>query len=311
MERPAKIIQMNDYGTDADRVDENVLWSAYCRDNFEVKYTPRNIPGEKVAAVYFSSNGLWYRGKTSFDVQILQKNRFEWKRNMLKNADMHIFVRDIFCFSYYYGINNKIDSIEKLSDFLAVLTKDCTQVIMLGSSAGGYAAALVGSLLEVSYVFSFSGQFDIDKFGKNCSKYNNFPCINLPPMVDEQEAAQRDQYRQIEQFVAKSQVPIFYFVGSENWVDKDDCAIAESLANVRVFKVKNAKHGIPLDKYCVRDLVSLKLVQLELLASKCKNRVVGECELGFMIKGWWYFPWFIYHYTKLCERWLRKLIKKR
>lgn len=310
MERPSRIVQMSDY-CEAEYVDEDLLWATYCKDNYEIEYTPQHPDGERIAAVYFSSNGLYCRGKTNFYDKVVVQNRYEWKKNRLKNADIHIFVRDVFCASYYYGINNRIDCIDKLKNFLHEQLKDYKMVVMLGASAGGYAAVLLGSMLGVSHVFSFSGQFDKRKFGEACRKVRQQELVEVAKMVSADEVKKRQKYEQIASFVRNCNVPVYYFVGSKNLCDRGDCDIALSLPTVRVFRVDNAKHGIPLDKHCLRYLINMDFVRLESLYASCRNKVVGDIELGFRIAGLRYFPWFLYFYTKKMERLLRRLFKKK
>ena len=50
---------------------------------------------------------------------------------------------------------------EKVARFLAGETSNL-KVIILGSSAGGYAAVLLGSLLKSDRVLTFNGQFDLE-----------------------------------------------------------------------------------------------------------------------------------------------------
>ena len=136
MERPQKIIQPGDYCNDFARIDDGLLWETYCGNNYEVEHTPRNPEGKKVAAVYFSDNCLYDIAENNFYQRVIVENHFDWKNNMLKNADLHIFVRDIFLKAYFYGINNRVDNIEKLADFLKGLTAGYDEVVMLGSCAG-------------------------------------------------------------------------------------------------------------------------------------------------------------------------------
>ncbi|MBQ6886198.1 MAG: alpha/beta hydrolase fold domain-containing protein [Lachnospiraceae bacterium] len=59
-----------------------------------------------------------------------------------------------------YRINTNIDSIDKLYKWLKERTEGY-RIITVGNSAGGYMAALMGSLLKAEMVFDFSGQFSL------------------------------------------------------------------------------------------------------------------------------------------------------
>ena len=126
MKRPKQIVQINDYSPAAERIDDDILWKAYEGDNYKIVLTPKHPEGEQTAVVYFSSNGLWFSGKNSFYDRILQRDYYEWQKNQIEDADAHIWLRDLFCCFYYYGINTQIDSIEKIRDFLSQLLKGCS-----------------------------------------------------------------------------------------------------------------------------------------------------------------------------------------
>ena len=101
-------------------------------------------------AIYFSSNDIYYPNLEGiFTKRIVNKNFYEWYHTRINRASKHIFIRDVFKQWYLAGINAKIDSPEKLAAFLKQETQDYTNVITLGSSAGGYAAILYGSLIGV------------------------------------------------------------------------------------------------------------------------------------------------------------------
>lgn len=299
MKRPEKMIQLGEYDQRFEVLDEDLLWQAYEGDNFRIIETPRKQK-EKIAAIYFSSNGLYDVKQAKFNREILEKDRYEWMRNQIAIADKHIFVRDIFQMSYYHGINTQTDSMEKLIKFLEQQTVGY-KVVCLGSSGGGYAAALAGSVLGAEYVFSFSGQFDVIGF--------SYACSGEAPRLWNQEAG-KDKYLQIEEFVKKGKTPIYYFVGANNLYDRGDLAIAERLKNVRVVKLNNDKHGMPADKHYLRELINLPQEKLEKFALRFGGRKVNNSQIGWAVKGWKHIPAMAANFGKAIERKLRKLRKK-
>lgn len=311
MEKPRKINQLHDIFDEAEYVDTDVLWEAYSKDNFEVEHTPKNMEGNRVAVVYFSSNGLYWRGDKNFQHRIIEQNRYEWKKNKLKYADLHIFVRDIWCRYYFYGINNQVDSIVKLAEFIKEMTQGYDKVIMIGSSAGGYAASLIGSLNKADYVLSFSGQFDVEAFDKYCCEASKCEYPNDKYyMVKGQDLTERKQYLQIAEYVKKADIPIYYFVGNYNQADVHDCQIAMSLPNVRVFRFENKKHGMPVDKKCLADLVNMDKNSLEQIYSMFRGRVFSWNEFGFRVSGLKYTFAVLKNWMKSVEVILRKLRNK-
>ena len=310
MEKPRKIYQLHNLFEQADEVDGNLLWETYSKDNFEIEYTPKNPEDKKIAVVYFSSNGLYWRGKTNFNARIIEQNRYEWKKNKIKNADLHIFVRDVWCRYYFYGINNQVDSIVKLAEFIKEKTQGYAKVVMIGSSAGGYAASLVGSLNKADYIFSFSGQFDAEAFDKYCCEACGSVYRDNIYMLKGQELAERKQYLQIAEWVKAADVPIYYFVGNYNQADVCDCQIAMSLPNVRVFRFDNKKHGMPVDKKCLTDLINMDKTSLEQVYALFRGRVFGWNEFGFRVCGLKYVFTVLANWSKALELVFRKLRNK-
>ena len=302
MKKPQKIMQPGDYCNDFARIDDDVLWGAYCKDNYIVKYTSGNTKSKKLAVVYFSDNSLYDIAENDFYQRIVVENRYEWEKFAVKNADMHIFVRDVFLKAYFYGINSQIDDIEKLAEFLKSLLDGYEEVVMIGSCAGGYAAALIGSKLKVSRILSFSGQFNPPELGKPNDLSGEFGVLDMEEMVSGKELKRRNQYRSIAEIVREGNVPLYYFVGSNSPVDTQDCRIAMSLPNVRVFRFNNAVHGIPLDKKCLSDILNMNGEDLERLYSQFRGRVFGHNEFGFGASG------LKYLWTMLVNFW-KKILK--
>lgn len=134
--------------------------------------------GRNAVVVYFSSHNLFYPDTLEcFEKAIYEKDRYEWSHRMIKRASKHIFVRDIYKIWYQKGINAKINSIPKLADFLRQETSGFDEIIMVGSSAGGYAASLFGSLLNADIILDFNGQWEI-----------------VSPMIDGQNAVLKSLY---------------------------------------------------------------------------------------------------------------------
>lgn len=58
-----------------------------------MEHTPRNPEGKRVAAVYFSDNCLYDIAENNFYQRVIVENHFDWKNNLLKNADLARFLR--------------------------------------------------------------------------------------------------------------------------------------------------------------------------------------------------------------------------
>lgn len=190
---------------------------------------------DKYMVIYFSSMGLF--GKDNIDLfkyKIMEKNVFEFFKTRIEKASKHLFVRDLQQVYYSKGINNEINSLEKLIDFLKQETMDY-KVITVGSSMGGYAATLFGLILKAEYVFSFSGQFGISsELSLN---------YNLVEMVKE------------------SEIPIYYMYPSDYRDDIEQVKLIKDCDNIHFLPFKSSTHGVPV----------IKDVLIRILNSDIKN----------------------------------------
>jgi len=93
-----------------------------------------------------------------------QIKEFEWMKATSSSGCRRIFVKDLSMQWYHNGISEDVNSIHKLKDWLAkyIADEEITEVRFIGSSAGGYAAIMLGLMLNVDSIMSFSGQAFID-----------------------------------------------------------------------------------------------------------------------------------------------------
>jgi hypothetical protein len=122
----------------------------------------------KKAIVFFSGNGIYFPDtEARFNNIILVKDRFEWEniannKIIINNFEKIIFVRDVYKQWYVKGINEKIDNQEKVVLWLKDLLSEY-KIVTVGLSAGGYMAVIAGIKLHAWKIFSFSGQWSIEK----------------------------------------------------------------------------------------------------------------------------------------------------
>lgn len=154
------------------QVDSDIVQQVYNeQDNFLIEYD--NQGDKNWCAIYFCSNDIYYPNTEEiFRKRIVEKNFFEWYHLRIKKAYKHIFVRDIFKQWYLMGINAKINTPKKLTEFLQKETEKYN-IVTIGSSAGGYAAILYGSLLNAKYVLAFNPQFEIKSLIKTTTEEVN------------------------------------------------------------------------------------------------------------------------------------------
>lgn len=91
---------------------------------------------------------------------------FEFKKTLNENIDCHkIFIKDSKQSWYYKGANGLGNNINELKNDIEKLIKEInySKIITIGSSMGGYAALLFGSLLKVNSIIAFVPQTFVDK----------------------------------------------------------------------------------------------------------------------------------------------------
>ena len=94
---------------------------------------------KKICLIFCSSNGL-YRKDVASNIKILESDKYDWdnisnSKRLLKIAGKYIFIRDIFCHTYVDGINERINTIDRIINFLKEETKGCS-LYLIGHSGG-------------------------------------------------------------------------------------------------------------------------------------------------------------------------------
>ena len=231
-------------------ITEGALFDyAYGLDNYLIEYDEKYRVGNK-CAIYFSGSGLYTPNtEDTFEQRVIKENRFEWYGHRLPGVYKHISVRDIAKQFYVWGINKNVDSMEKLVEFLKIQT-DGMEIYTVGSSAGGYAAALVGSTLNAEMIYCFSGFFSLNHVNGDIwylvSKYK--------------ESELHNRYYEVGKFIENTTAKIVYFYPalSEDTINNDSYqhTLVDSYSNVLAFGMNTRAHGITFPKYCLEYLWS-------------------------------------------------------
>lgn len=120
--------------------------------------------------VSFAGHGLMYGGVPKIEFSNFLKQHFS-------HIDAQFYI-DYNCKSYHQGIRGISNNIDETVDYLKERFKNYDRVICLGASAGGYAAMLFGSLLNVHSVIAFIPQTKL-KSKERDEKYRDIaPHIN-------------------------------------------------------------------------------------------------------------------------------------
>lgn len=227
------------------------------QDNFLIEYDDQ---GDKNwCAIYFCSNDIYYPNTEEiFRKRIVEKNFFEWYHLRIKKAFKHIFVRDIFKQWYLMGINAKINTPEKLTEFLRRETEGYN-IVTIGSSAGGYAAILHGSLLNAKYVLAFNPQFELKSLLKKSSEKIN-------PIVFREQKSKNALYNIIPYI--NDYINIFYFYSNASQWDIEQQHYTKNQNNIYTLSFNTSHHGIPFLKIALPHVLNMEIKELKILATR-------------------------------------------
>lgn len=238
------------------QVDSDIVQQVYNKqNNFLIEYD--NQGDKNWCTIYFSSNDIYFPNTEEFfRKRIVEKNFFEWYHLRIKKAYKHIFVRDVFKQWYLMGVNAKINTPEKLTDFLRKETEGYN-IVTVGSSAGGYAAILHGSLLNAKYVLAFNSQFEIKSLLKKTTEEINPIIFRYSSIID--------KYFDIIKYMNDS-TDIFYFNSSKSKWDFEQSLYIGDKPNIHNIRFNSSHHGIPFLKIALPVVLNLSVEKLKRLS---------------------------------------------
>jgi hypothetical protein len=247
----------------------------YLKDNFCIEYDETQ-PKEK-CVIYFSSNSIYYPNtEENFIQTIVSKDHYEWKKNKIKDAHKHIFIRDIFKQWYLLGINNKINSIEKLSAFLKKETQGY-HTICIGGSAGGFAASLLGCLIDAEKSYSFNGQFEVATLLD--SEDNRL--LN-PLLVENETNISINKYYNITPHINDKKTQIYYFTSAFSEWDVQQYEVVKDVENVNTIRFNSQVHGIPFE---LIDMHATLLAKESTLQKMVNKKPISTLQYSIKLNG--------------------------
>ena len=264
---------------------------AYDLPNYEIIETPdypisddENPDKMPTCAVYFTSAG-WYQREDyeSLHKMAFEKNRFEWKRNLIKTAQKHIFLRDVYMTWFVRGINSKINSHEKILEFIKEHSKGY-RLILLGASAGGYMTAYMGMKLNAFKMLDFCGQFDLRYDKVDIKSIDG----NIEPLAMEYKGDN------------------LYFFTSRDFVnDVIEYTYSLKCPHVKTFLFKTDVHGVPFPVTALTDVLNMPKSKLNKIYEHYKGKEINILDFAFRVSG----PKFIFPILKDSIRHFRKFAK--
>lgn len=245
-------------------------------DNYIIETSENS--NKNLCVIYCSSSGLYYPNteeefKRAF---IDHQDRFEWRNHRIRGAAKTIWIRDITKEFYVKGINSRINNIDKLIDFLKEQVKGY-ELITVGSSGGGYIAALLGCALNAKCVYCFSGFFNL-----NIIDQSTWPLI-----FEMGKYKEYNKWYRIDKLIEECGTEIFYFYPG---LLEDDCKQAEfvkNIGNVKTFTFNSSIHGIPFqDRFHIsvlNSVLNLSEEKLRKLHSHYRNKHISGIGWAFKV----------------------------
>lgn len=247
----------------------------YNKDNFKI-FRNTDFDGLGYCVIYCSSNDIWSPNEEyAFRNSFIVNDKYEWLNSRFIKAEKEIFLRDIYKSWYVKGINKRIDSIEKLIIFLKNEVNNL-KLIIIGSSAGGYLATLLGVKLKAERVICFSPQFEL------CNKW----AMNVNPLLKKYKNDEvRSKYYNLKELINYTDVPIFNIEPIKSEVDVYHYNIVKEMKNIRTFRFNSSYHGIVMYKCNLSKFLNMDIKTLDLLYKKYENNIISPLFFSIELCG--------------------------
>lgn len=244
------------------QIDDPLVKDVYQNNpNYDVALLEGPDIQKDLCVIYFSSNDIYYPNTAqAFRSSIVNKNKYEWRKNLIPVAHKHIFVRDIQKQWYIDGINAEDNSPDKIAGLLQSLTQGF-KIYTIGSSAGGFAAMLFGSLLKAKRVYAFNAQLDLNIVIRDSDK------ITDPLLFKYRAPDPKSKYFRIEDFVTPA-TEYFYFQSCKSKTDVIQFEPFKNKELVNCIRFKTSHHGIPFFKNNLSYILNLPVGTLKEMAKK-------------------------------------------
>lgn len=248
-------------------------------ENANVEIVLDEKADNNICGVFFSSHGLYFPNtEEEFRKKIEQQNRYDY-RNVARDVHFKkkIFLRDLHKQWYVTGINNKLNTVEKVAAFLKRETAGY-HCILVGSSAGGYAATLFGCLIGGT-VLNYSGQFDLTTFKQGVA--------GNPLLNKYQHDEDRAKYYSLHELIAEHpETAIYYFCPINAADDISQKEASADLPNVYRIQFKYAEHS-RTHSHAVLPYVINGAMKLDGFYQKYSNKVFDDISFSRCFLGVW------------------------
>lgn len=259
----------------------------------------QNEANNNLCALFASSNGVWNPNNIDgFMDKIERKDKYEWIQwGVICHFRKIILLRDVFKEWYVNGINGKIDSIEKLIEFLKSETEGY-ELVTIGNSAGGYLATIIGIKLHATHIINFSGQNTIVRQSNLLDEF--------PELFKGKADFARKKFYDITELIANSKTVIFYFYAADCKEDVEQFQLISQCSNVKPFAFRTREHGVNMYPFNLPKIVTMDRKELLKLHSIYLKKIdpfvfmIQTLDIKTIIRG--FFPYMIYKYKHKIKR---------
>lgn len=248
------------------------IWSEKLRGRALPEYKSGNVRiyagtrESEYCYVFCSSNDIWYPNtQQAYEENIVKRDRYEWTNYSPLNTRKRIYIRDIYKSWYVTGVNQNIDSIDKLVDFIAKESNGL-KLVCVGSSSGGYLAVLLGCLLHADHVLCFSAQMELN---------NQWAIEKNGLLQNYKNDLERSRYYDLRPYIENNNTPIYYVVPIKCEQDRHHYDHVSSCQNIRSFCFKSKHHGVVVSKCNLPQLIDSSKEELEHLYSKYAGEMIS------------------------------------
>ena len=248
----------------------------------------------KPIIIFFTSNDIGEVNENNppnnkYNYINITKTRFFQK----KQYDT-IFIRDIKRAWYLYGINETCNSIEKVLELLKEKCKG-RKIIVVGGSAGGFAAIYFGLLLKAERIIVFDPQVDLPLWFSFYEGTNTY--AYLPNDFNE-------RIPNIFEIIKSHNSKIYYFFASQSKIDLCQYNTIKEFKNFICFPTNSNEHARTIMAENMLDLIFFSEHKLNKLSKNTPKN--GYSRIGFLFKSVNIFRAFA-----IITRKLIRIIKKR
>lgn len=250
----------------------DLIQAEYEKDNYKIEY---NNCKNGLAYIYCSSNALYEKDNLqSFEDKIIKEDRYEWS-NLRADCkpEIEIFIRDIWLSWYVKGINSRVNSYDKLIDFIRSITKGYT-VRCIGASSGGFIGSILAIELNAEISYSFAGQFSLS---------HHFDHLKQNPYLKEYCTSGEKKYIEYYTRIPDSSTNIFYMFPNRSKQDQEQYELVKTMNQLHTVKIDIDEHGVAIYPFALPKYLSYNLHEIEKLAG---GGSMSKMNASIKIGGW-------------------------